>query len=199
MFLKHLKETKHRQHSLHFSKNKPILSGSRGVPVICILSLRVISRVALFKMLEQRPNQRNFKQKLTKDISYSYLNTTSSLILIIALFYHSLSRKKKFFANSVPSQNQISLKSSWVRLLQSKLKLFEFPKKKWGSMVVSGKLPAYPSHNLTLTLSSFLGQNVRFEEGWVVSFPRNGLIQIWTKNIFVRLKNLCHRWQFWKV
>ena len=34
-----------------------------------------------------------------------------------------------------------------------------------GSMVVSGKLPIYPSPNLALTFTSFLGQNVRFGDG----------------------------------
>ena len=41
---------------------------------------------------------------------------------------------------------------------------------KAGSMVFSGKLPTYPSRNLTLTLTSFFGQNVRFGEGEVGSF-----------------------------
>ena len=36
--------------------------------------------------------------------------------------------------------------------------------------VYSGKLPTYPSPNLTLTLSYRFGQNVRFGEGWVASF-----------------------------
>ena len=39
------------------------------------------------------------------------------------------------------------------------------------AMYVSGKLPTYPSPNLTLTLTSRFGQNVRFGEGWVGSFP----------------------------
>ena len=33
------------------------------------------------------------------------------------------------------------------------------------SFVVSGKLPTYLSPNLTLALTSFFGQNVRFGEG----------------------------------
>ena len=37
-------------------------------------------------------------------------------------------------------------------------------------MYVSGKLPTYPSPNLTLTLSFRLGKNVKFGEGWVGSF-----------------------------
>ena len=36
---------------------------------------------------------------------------------------------------------------------------------------VSGKLPTYPSPNLTLNLTSHFGRNVRFEEGKVGSFP----------------------------
>ena len=43
--------------------------------------------------------------------------------------------------------------------------------KKTGSMFVSGKLPTYPSPNLTFTLTSCFGQNVRFGEGYVDSFP----------------------------
>ena len=39
-------------------------------------------------------------------------------------------------------------------------------------MYASGKLPTYPSPNLTLTLTSLFGQNVRlFGEGKVDSFP----------------------------
>ena len=34
-----------------------------------------------------------------------------------------------------------------------------------GSMGVSGNLPTFPSPNLTLTLTPFFGQNVRFGEG----------------------------------
>ena len=39
------------------------------------------------------------------------------------------------------------------------------------SMYVSGKLSTYPSPNLTLTLTSRFGQNARFGEGKVGSFP----------------------------
>ena len=35
----------------------------------------------------------------------------------------------------------------------------------FGSMVVSGRVPTYPSPNLTLTLPPFLKQNIRFGEG----------------------------------
>ena len=42
---------------------------------------------------------------------------------------------------------------------------------KAGPMYVSGKLPTYPSPNLTLILSSRFGQNVRLGEGWVGNFP----------------------------
>ena len=34
-----------------------------------------------------------------------------------------------------------------------------------------GKMPTYPSHKLTLTLTSRLGQNVGLGEGQVISFP----------------------------
>ena len=34
-----------------------------------------------------------------------------------------------------------------------------------GSMYFSGKLPTYSSPNLTLTLTSRFGQNIRFGEG----------------------------------
>ena len=44
-----------------------------------------------------------------------------------------------------------------------------------GSMYVSGKMPAYPSPNLTLTLTSCFGQNVRFGEEWVGSFPETDI------------------------
>ena len=40
-----------------------------------------------------------------------------------------------------------------------------------GSFYVSVKLPTYPSPKPTLTLSSYLGQNVGLGEGWVGSFP----------------------------
>ena len=41
----------------------------------------------------------------------------------------------------------------------------------FGSMHVFGKLPTYPSPNLTLTITSHFKQNVRFGEGKVGSFP----------------------------
>ena len=40
----------------------------------------------------------------------------------------------------------------------------------FGSFYVSGKLPTYPSPKPTLTLSSYLGQNVDLGERWVGSF-----------------------------
>ena len=40
-----------------------------------------------------------------------------------------------------------------------------------GSFHVSVKLPTYPSPKPTLTLSSYLGQNVGLGEGWLGSFP----------------------------
>ena len=43
--------------------------------------------------------------------------------------------------------------------------------KNFGSILVSRKLPTYPSSKLTLTLSSRLGQNDGLGEGKVVSFP----------------------------
>ena len=41
----------------------------------------------------------------------------------------------------------------------------------FGSLYFSGKLPTYPSHKPTLTLTSHLGQNVGLGEGYVGSFP----------------------------
>ena len=40
-----------------------------------------------------------------------------------------------------------------------------------GSMYVSGKLPTYPSPNLTFCLKREVSVNVRFLEGSVCSFP----------------------------
>ena len=40
-----------------------------------------------------------------------------------------------------------------------------------GYLYVPGKLPTYPSHKSTLTLTFHLGQNVGLGEGEVGSFP----------------------------
>ena len=41
----------------------------------------------------------------------------------------------------------------------------------FGLFYVSGKLPTYPSPKPILSLTSHLGQNFGFGEGWVASFP----------------------------
>ena len=78
--------------------------------------------------------------------------------------------KASVMSKSQYLQKKLKLLCIWVCYVYS---LQNNGNKKVGSMSVSGKLPTFPSPNLTLTPTSFFGQNVWFGRGrWAVSEKR---------------------------